>query len=669
MTNQTTEAAMTRVATSFAADFAPATEEDWRAAAEAALKGRPLESVIRHRTMDGVAVAAIRPRSAASPIPGRAPGARWISFSRIDIADPAAANAQALEDLNNGAAGLALAFLTPGDGHGVAADTLDRLDQALEGVLLDLAPLYLEVVPFEGRTAAALVAALIERRGVAPSDTFICFGVDLLRDLVRTGTLPRSWNEMGARIAGVVEGLRTRGFMGPVFSIDARVAHGAGATNVQELAGALASATEHVRALVANGVDLEAAADAMSFAFSCDADQFATIAKLRAARLLWAAWRRESGLPERTVHIHAETSRRMMSERAAHTNLVRTTIAAFAAGVGGADSVTVRPFTDALGTADADARRLARNAQAIILEESNAHRVADPAAGAGAIDGLTDALAETAWMLFQQIEREGGLLQALTSGSWQTQIADARARRRAAVATRRSPVVGVSEFPEVGETLYASASPPQISRSPHVVPIAGEISEDLAGFDALVAAFLNGSSFADVRAASAPNPSVSATPLDLERVAAPFERLRAANEAASPRPTVYLALVGPIAKHSGRAGFVRNLLAAGGLAAIDGPVGATSDADVAAWRESGARLAIICGADDGYAETGPGLAAALAAAGATVWLAGRPKEGAEALSAAGVGRFVAAGDDALAVLHDATTLASAQTAPTLGGVS
>lgn len=660
---------MTRAATSFAAEFATATEADWRVAAEAALKGRPLETVIRHRTMDGLPVAAIRPRSRPAPIPGRAPGSRWIALSRIDIPEPSAANEQALEDLNNGASGLDFAFLTPGDGHGVAADTLDRLDQALDGVLLDLAPLYLEVAPFEGRTVAALVAALVERRGLAPSDTYICFGLDLLRDLALTGTLPRSWTDMGARVAGVVQGLRSRGFMGPVFSIDARIAHGAGATDVQELAGALASATEHVRALMAHGVDLETAADAMSFAFSCDAEQFASIAKLRAARLLWAAWRRASGLPDRPAHIHAETSRRMMSERAAHTNLVRTTIAAFAAGVGGADSITVRPFTDALGGADADARRLARNAQAIILEESNAHRVADPATGSGAIEALTDALAETAWMLFQEIEGEGGLFQALTTGAWQTRIAEARERRRAAVATRRSPIVGVSEFPEVGETLYALRSPPRVEQAPPTARIESEIGDNVAGFEAVVAAYLSGSSFADVRAASASKPSVYATPLDLERVAAPFEQLRAGNERASPQPSVYLALVGPIARHSARAGFIRNLLAAGGLIAIDGPIGATTEATAKACRDSGARLAIVCGADDGYAETGADIVAALAAAGAAVWLAGRPKEGAEGFAAAGVSRFVAAGDDALAVLHEATALASVRSMPSPGAVS
>ncbi|MFD1703004.1 methylmalonyl-CoA mutase family protein [Methylopila henanensis] len=658
-----TTASTTASATAFAADFANATRETWLAAAEAALKGRPLDGVISRRTLDGVAVDAITERVAPRVVAGRPAGARWVAMTRIDIADPAAANAQALEDLNNGAAGLSLAFGEPGESAGVAADTLDRLDRALEGVLLDLAPIHLDVAPFGGRQSAALATALVERRKVDPASVSILFGVDVLRDLVRTGALPRSWEAMCARVVGLIEGLSRRGFNSPVLTICGRAWHNAGASEAQELAGVLASATEHVRGLVAAGLAVETAADAVSFTLSCDAEQFASIAKLRALRLLWAAWRRESGLPDRPVHIHVETSRRMMTLRDPHTNMVRTTIAAFAAGAGGADSIVVLPFTSAFGASDWDARRIARNAQAIILEESNVHRVADPSAGAGAIEAFTDALADAAWGLFREVEAGGGMLAALIEGSWQQRVADARAARSAAIARRSAPIVGVSEFPQAGPPLaVVSEAGPAVAAAPALKPLAVELTDDAAGFDAIVGAFHDGASFADIRAASKPIPSVVAHPVAVERLAEAFETLRARNEAAPSPPSAFLALVGPIARHSGRAGFIRNLLTAGGVDAVDGPVGAEPEAVAEAWSATRAPLAILCGSDDGYAEAGVALAAALKARGATVWLAGKPKEGRDELAAAGVARFVAAGDDALDILRAAAASPSRQSA-------
>lgn len=636
-------------ATGFAADF-PATEEAWRAAAEAALKGRPLEPVIARRTIDGVSIPAISPRAKPRLIAGRPAGQRWTAMSRIDLADPEVANAQALEDLNNGSSGLSLVFA--GANHpGLVADTLDRLKAALDGVLLDLAPIHLDAAPYGGEAAAALTAALVEASDFAAGDVSVLFGLDLLGDAVRAGAFARAWKETTARGAAALTELRSRGFVSPVFTIDQRPAHNAGATETQELAGALASAVEHVRALTDQGVDATTAVDSIAVSFASDADQFATIAKLRAARLLWAAVRREMGLGDSPLHIHAETSRRMMTRKDAETNLVRTTIAAFAAGVGGADSVTVLPFGFALGAASPDARRLARNAQSIVLEETNAYRVADPASGAGAIEELTDALAEKAWGLFQDIEKAGGMRAAIESGAWAAQIGDVRKKRAAAAATRKSPIVGVSEFPKFADHAPAVAIDPAPSfAAPSGAAAAG------ADFARIVAAFAKGASFADL---VAPASGASVTALTLARTAEGFETLRDRNEAQEPQPSAFLAFVGPIARHAARAGFTRNLLAAGGVKAIEGPLGADDATLVSAYQSSGAPIAILCGADADYPET-TALIAALKSAGANVWIAGRPKEGADALEAAGAQRFVAAGDDAIAVLEAASAPATTQ---------
>jgi methylmalonyl-CoA mutase len=644
-------------ATSFADDF-HATEEDWRRAAEAALKGRPLDGLIAHRSVDGHTIDAITPRRPARPIAGRPAGARWIAMTRIDLADPAAANAQALEDLNNGASGLSFMLSHPGDGLGVRANTLDRFDRALDGVLLDLAPLHLETAPFEGRVSAAMAVALVERRKLDPRSVNILFGIDLLRGLARMGALPVDWAELTSRLAELVSTLRRRGFASPVLMIDARLTHNAGGGETQELAGALAGATEHVRALLNNGIELDVAADAVAFAVSADADQFATIAKIRALRLLWAAWRREAGLDDRPAHIHAETSRRMMTLRDPHTNMIRTTIAAFAAGVGGVDSLTVLPYTAAFGASDEHGRRLARNVQSIALEESNAHRVADPAAGAGAIERLTDSLAERAWGLFQEIERWGGLLHAIRSGAWQKRITDVRDARAANVARRKTPIVGVSEFPQAGETLPTPAREEVPQDASAAASRTGDSAPDMTLFKDIVGALHSGASILTIRAGLRPNPVETVPPLDLARLSQPFEELRAQNENEALPGPVFLALVGPIVKHSARAGFVRNLLTAGGLSFHDGPIAADPETIADAFAASGARLAILCGADEGYSEQGAELVAALKARGAAVWLAGRPRDLAEALSQAGVTRFVAAGDDALETLREAARAAA-----------
>lgn len=609
---------MTADASAFTTDFAaefPFDEASWRKAAEAALKGRPLDPVIRAKLVDGTAFDAILPRAAVRTIAGRPAGARWSAMARVDIADPAAANAQVLEDLDNGASGLAL-VLTP---DGLGAATVDELDAALAGVMLDLVTTAVEAAPLCGVQAATLVAALVEKRGQKPADVQVLFGLDMVRDALLTGSAP-----VAKDIADALTTLGGLGFTSPALLIDGRVAHEAGASEAQELAGVLSAAVEHVRSLAAHGLDARTVLDASAIALAADGDQFATIAKFRAARLLWAALRREFGLSEKPLHIHAETSRRMLTVNDSQTNIVRATIAAFATGVGGADSVVVLPHSFALGAIDGDARRIARNVQSIVLEESNVYRVADPAAGAGAIEALTDALAEKAWAAFQEIEAQGGMFSALKSGFWQGRIAETRKARGKLVASRKVPLVGVSEFPKADEIAVPLAKP-----APAQSGALGSVTGETIG-----------------------------EPLSPARLSEPFERLRHENEAAAERPAVFLAPLGPIARHSARAGFIRNLLAAGGLATPEGPIDASADDIAAAFNASGARLAVICGADGDYAEIGAAVAEALTGAGAAVWLAGRPKEGREPLEAAGVTRFVAAGDDAIDILTEATTIAA-----------
>jgi methylmalonyl-CoA mutase len=287
----------------------------------------------------------------------------------------------------------------------------------------------------------------------------------------------------------------------------------------------------------------------------------------------------------------------MTTQRDPWVNMLRTTVACFAAGVGGADVVTVQPFDAALGLPDSFSRRIARNTQSLLVEEGHLARVLDPAGGSWYVESLTDQLAQAAWDWFTEIERAGGLVAALDSGLVRERIAaawDARAKR---LATRADAITGVSEFPNLTEKLPAREP---LAWSP---PSGG---------------------------------------LPRVRAAQEFEELRDRADAAAERPAVYLATIGPIARHTARASFAGNLFQAGGLATPSGD-------GVAGLAEAGTTVACICGTDKDYAAEAAGLAEELRNAGATsVWLAGKPE-----LAIDGVDGYVFAGCDALAALRTA----------------
>ena len=203
----------------------------------------------------------------------------------------------------------------------------------------------------------------------------------------------------------MIRDLADQGFRGPFAVADGRIIHNAGGSEAQELAFAIAAAVDYLRALEASGVPLDAARGMIYFRLAADADEFLTIAKFRAIRKLWARVEAACGLAPKPTTVAAETAWRMMTKRDPYVNMLRTTIAVTAAGLGGADNIAVLPHTAALGLPDAFARRVARNTQLILLEESNLAKVADPAAGSGAIEDLTAKLCAAAWAQFQEIEQ------------------------------------------------------------------------------------------------------------------------------------------------------------------------------------------------------------------------------------------------------------------------
>lgn len=633
-----------------------ATEAAWRAAVEKALKGRPFDNLVK-TTDDGIALAPLYPPATADAA-GRPNAAPWAGVQRIDLTDLAAANDLALAELQTGATGLTLVL--PGApsayGAGVRISSVDDLDRVLEGVHLDMAPIRLEAGG-AGRGLAAITAALVDRRGVDPARAEIHFGLDPLGAMAAAGKLSASWEAVARRSGDTAVAMAEHGFKSPVFLADGRPFHNAGASGAQELASVLASALAYLRAFVEGGLSVEAALARIGLAVAVDQDQFAGIAKLRALRRLWTKIAADCGAASIPAHIHAVTSWRMMTRYDPYTNLLRTTIAAFAAGVGGANSVTVLPFTQAVGLPDGFARRLARNTHTMLIEETHADRVVDPAAGSGGVEARTEALAETAWELMREIERKGGLPEALASGWWQGEILAKREQREKAVRRRIVPIVGTSEFPltpdRAVEVLPAPEPAPDARPAePLDLPAEGGGK----AFAALVAAATNGARLADLGAGARGTGGITdAEALPPMRLAEPFEALRdRAEKVGEPIDrTVLIAGLGPLAENSTRAAWVKAVFEAGGLLTSAAATLAGPEDAVDAAKTAGVPVVCLAGSDERYGEMAADTARALKAAGiTTVYLAGKPGEAEADLRSAGVDGFLHAGLDLVAALED-----------------
>jgi methylmalonyl-CoA mutase len=355
---------------------------------------------------------------------------------------------------------------------------------------------------------------------------------------------------------------------------------------------------------------------------SADADQFLTLAKFRALRLLWARIEEACGLTPKPLFIAADTSWRMLTQRDPYVNMLRATIATFSAGLGGADAITVLPHTLALGLPDPFARRVARNTQLVLLEESNLAKVSDPAAGSGGIEALTQQLCEATWALFQETERAGGVFASLEQNLIQRRVAATRAVREQHIAKRKEVLTGATEFPNLHEV------PANVLQAKPVV--LAPYGEARLKFDAM--------------------PSM--------RLAEPFEALRDRSDRIladrGARPKIFLANLGTPADFTARASFAKSLFETGGIEAIDTDGFTDPAAVVGAFRASGAALVCLCSSDKIYGAQAAATASALQAAGAKhIYLAGRPGEQEAKLRAAGVSDFVFAGGDSLTLLQEA----------------
>jgi len=641
--------------------FFAADEEEWWTSVDKALKGASRQKLFGV-TEDGLEIAPLYARRSDGPARSLRPAAEdWTVIQRIDIGDPDAANAQILEDLQGGAGGLELVFpdAATAYGHGTRVTDLAGLESLFKDVEANLISIRLEAGP-DGPEALALMLALLEKKKIDPASVVLTAGFDPYGWTAVHGVAQADMDQVSRRLQDAAGSVHALGSPARVLTADGRIWHDAGATPAQELAYVLASAAAHLRLLEGTALAPEAWAERISMCLVAEADQFGTIAKARALRALWSCVLEGAGLPQAPAALHMATSYRMLTIRDPWVNLLRNTVAAFSAGIGGADSICVLPHTLAVGLPDGFARRLARNTQSILLEESNLARVMDPSAGSGAIEDRTDKLCDAAWELFQEVEAAGGMFQALDKGLVQERIGTARAELDKNVARRKRPITGVSEFPDLAETVVSvladtldagegTAGPPRDLPEPG----------DGQWFAAMKKLALEGAAL--LAHSTRPDPTLGEPSLQVlagGRIAEPFEDLRSAAASYEDRtgapPKVFLASFGTLAQFTPRATWTANAFAAGGLEAIGPEVYGSLQDLLAAFQKSGAVLACIVSSDEVYELQAEQAAQALKDAGAAhLYLAGKPGPREAAYKQAGIGSFLYAGCDLLDLLKDA----------------
>lgn len=680
-------------------EFPAVSYDEWRKLAEADLQGASFEQKLVSHTYEAIDIQPVYSRrdhpGEGDPegFPGLPPFVRgatplgavrsgWDLRQEHTHPDPAVANTAILDDLQGGVTSLLLRFDAAArsgfDADDAAAAALagrdgmmlyhlDDLDAALARVHLEMIGVTLEAgaafVP-----AAATLAALWRRRGVSAEQARGAFNADPLAVLVRDGQLPVSAETALSLMAELAAWTAKHWPRVTAVRVGTAPYHHAGATAAQDLAFGMASGVAYLRAMTAAGMTIDDAARQILFSISVGTHHFLAIAKLRAARRLWARVVQVCGgsPAAAAMRLHSRVSKRVLTHRDAHVNLLRNTVGCFAAGLGGAEAITSEPFDSVAGLPDPQSRRIARNTLIILQEEAHLHRVVDAAGGSWYLDWLTDQLAEKGWALFQEVERRGGMVQAVRDGWVREQIDSAFAPRAKNIARRKEGITGVSEFPDVAEAPVVRSAPDRAAlRSAATARLAAarRAAPTLPAGDGRVAAAVEaaaaGASIGQLARALGFHTGEPAVvpPIAPHPFAEPFEELRDACDTWQARhgrrPRVFLANLGSVAHHTARATYAKNFFEAGGFEVIGNNGFKEADAAAAACRASAATIAVICSSDKLYPEVVPQLTPKLKEAGArTVVLAGNPGANEAAWRGAGVDRFIFIRCDVLATLRE-----------------
>lgn len=690
-------------------EFPSPTYDEWQQAAVASLKGRPFEKLVAP-TYEGIFIQPLYRREdtaeidAARTIPGAPPYLRgasaasylarpWAIAQELALGSPEAFNRAARFDLERGQTTVNLlldgptrAGKDPDDAQagevgrgGVSLATVEDVAAALEGIDPAATPITVRA----GTVALPLLALLVahaRRSGHSDAALHGCLENDPLGVLAHEGRLPLSLARAFDEMAQITLWADQRAPGLATAAVHTYPYHNAGANAVQEVAFALATGVAYLRALSRRGIAIDAAARHLRFDFAVGGSFFMEVAKLRAARQLWAQVVAAFGGGEdaQRMRQHGRTARRNKTTIDPYTNLLRVTTEALAAAVGGVESLHVAPFDEPARPPDEFARRIARNVQVILQEEAHLTQVIDPAGGSYAVEALTDRLAREAWALFQEVERRGGMTEALKDGFAQAQIAEVARKRADNLARRRDVLVGANQFanpregaPAGDETDYEAlcqrraaqltgyrSGDDGMARAAAVERLAQTMTaapESLV--EAAIAAAAAGATLGEMtrvlRDHDGARPVIA--PVPLMRAAEPFEALRRtaagyAGKHGQP-PRVFLANMGPPRQHRARADFAQGFFETGGFQVIDNGGYPTPEDAAAAAVASAAPAVVICSSDETYPEIVRPLVKAIRkkAPQTAIILAGRPEEQLEAHRKAGVDAFIHLGADCLAL--------------------
>lgn len=690
-------------------EFPSPTYEEWKEAATAALKGAPFEKKLLTRTPEGITLDPIYNADDAAELPhaGGLPGAPpfargsyalgavpggWAISQEVACPTPREANSVILHEAARGCDGVNLLLdaaaaegrdpdeAGPGEvgACGVSVSSLGDLETLLEGVDPGI-PIRIDC-GLEAMPMLGLYAARCEKAGVDTASVSGCIGADPLGHMVSTGEIDRDLDGVFARMATLAPWAREAFGDLRTVVVSGKPYHEAGGSAVEELGYAMATGVEYMREMTSRGVSPDHAAEAVEFEYSVGSSFFIEIAKLRAARVLWAMIADAFGANAAAsrMRTHATTSRWSMTLRDPWVNILRGATEAFSAVVGGADSVANAPFDSLVGQPNYFSRRVARNSQSVLKDESRLGWVVDPAGGSWYVESVTDEVARGAWKIVQDVEEAGGMAAALEKGTPQRAVRETAAQRAGRLNTRRSVLVGTNMYANLLEEL---PRPPQVdlesiarsrSNEIHGWRTGGEAVEHQAALEKLAALMAAGEK--DVAAAAAGAARAGATLGEITRVLAPrtegrkvdalrrtraavhFEEMRRETDAMAAtdggRPKVFLANMGPIPQHKARADFTRGFFEVGGFEVIGNDGFATPLEAAEAARESGADISVVCSTDPTYPELVPPYVKAVKEANpaAKVILAGYPKDQVEAHREAGVDDFIHIKADNYAIL-------------------
>ncbi len=679
-------------------EFSIPSYQEWREAAEAALRGASFEKKLITKTHEGIDLQPMYRADDTAKVPhmgtmpGFAPFVRgtetlgykakaWEVSQELSEATPQAFNKALLADLERGQTAvnmcLDVATLLGEDADtpetdyvgkgGVSISCLDDLGKALQGVDLAQTPIVIQAGA-SGIPMASMVLALVEKQSGSKEKLSGCIGSDPLGQLAREGRLPRAMSGAYDDMAQLTAWASANAPDLQTVHVGAHPYHDGGGNAVQELAFAIATGVEYLREMQSRGVSPDQAASHMLFSFSLGSNVFMEVAKLRAARILWAKVVAEFGGREEAqkMRIHTRTSAWNKTLYDSNVNMLRTTTEAFSGVLGGCDSMHIGPMDEVARVPNDFTRRVARNTHTVLRDEAGMTRSIDPAGGSWYVESLTDTVAKNAWDLFRDVEKQGGMTEALMSGFPQEQVAAVAAQRANAYAQRRDIFVGTNMYPNATDkplvvtdidhaalqqtraaelNAYRDGVDPQWRQSA-LEKLAQSSPE--TRIENAVHAVLGGATLADLCGALCASETMDPLiePIKIARGAEAFEDLRRRSEAyaerTGARPRVFLANMGPIPQHKARADFSRGFLEVGAFDVIGNDGFEDTDQALKAALDSGASVVVICSTDKTYPDLVPPLAKGIkdAKPDASVLVAGYPSDHIDAFKQAGVDDFI-----------------------------